>query len=218
MANSSHKEVRKLTLPINSLREEGAVGLHFFFCIKPQRFICLSISLRQQIAEIPEDSICNNLNGNAACVNPHLLHSRQHVWNMMSFPTPCIPLSVCAFRKPFWCQQFSFWALKQYDEMMLRASCGRSCGSEHQWSLSLRLVCSDCPAAVPHFLDGVLEPRLWFCCALINLINIRFDSSHQEMLATQMQKFWLYFLGYDTDFNLFCSLEKFCKNFSNWYN
>jgi len=113
------------------------------------------------------------------CVNPHLLHSRQHVWNMVSFPTPSIPLSVCAFRKSFWCQQISFWAIKQYDEMILIASCGRSCGSEHQWSLSLRLVCSSCPAAVSLCLDGVRELRLCFCCAVINLTNVRFDPSHQ---------------------------------------
>lgn len=40
--------------------------------------------------------------------------------------TPWGPLSVCAFRKSFWCQQFSFRTVKQYGGMMLRTPSGKT--------------------------------------------------------------------------------------------
>lgn len=45
-------------------------------------------------------------------VKIHLLHSRQHLWSMVSFTAPWDSLSVCAFSKSFWWLRFSFGAVK----------------------------------------------------------------------------------------------------------
>lgn len=173
--------------------------------IWPQRFTCLSISLWQKKGFLKIQSVVIWLGMQHVWIHTSCtLDSMSGTWCLSLLPTSLYQ-SVHSGNR-FGVSSFLFGLLNS----MMKWCSELAVGEAVAVSISGASASGWCAATARQqsrsVWMGYLSPG-YDSAALINLINVRFDHSHQELLAIQIQKFQLYFPGYDTDFNLCCNLS-----------